>query len=122
MDSGVKELPGGFAGPVYFYLAPPGPPDRALYQHGPVCLAEGLRELGVPYFSNRPYWRTGPGGDDYLFQPDPAVGPGDCTVVVIDRCWFSSGGKVPPGLFRRGRKHLTVCLDLSDGHVTPAWR
>ncbi|MDP8236292.1 MAG: hypothetical protein P9M08_07895, partial [Candidatus Erginobacter occultus] len=42
--------------------------------------------------------------------------------VVIDRCWFSSGGKVPPGLFRRGRKHLTVCLDLSDGHVTPAWR
>ncbi len=121
-DRGGKELPDGWAGPVYFYLAPPGPPDRALYQHGPVCLAEGLQELGVPYFSNRPYWRTGPGGDDYLFRPAPDVGPGDCKVAVIDRCWFSSGGEIPPGLFPRRRKHLAVCLDLSDGHVTPAWR
>lgn len=118
----AEEPRSGFSGAVYFFLAPPGPPDRALYQHGAVCLAEGLRELGVPYYSNRPYWRNGEGSDEYLFRPDPEVGPEDCAAVVIERCWFSAGGDFPPRLFRRRRRYVTVCLDLSDGHVTPAWR
>ncbi len=121
-ETGGRKIPGGFTGPVYFHLAPPGPPDRAVYQHAAVCLAEGLGELGIPYFSNRDYWRTGRGENDYLFRKDPRVGQEDCRVAVIDRCWFSSGGKFPPRLVRPGRRHLAVCLDLSDGHVTPSWR
>ncbi len=109
-----------FSGAVYFYLFPQGPPDRAAYQHPLVCLAEGLRELGVSFYSNRDYWRESPDGP-FLFRHDPKVSRDDCSVVAIDQFWFCYGGRTPPGLFRRGRRYLTAYFDWADGHVTPSW-
>jgi hypothetical protein len=107
---------------VYFVLRAPGRPEATNYQHGSISLAEGLRELGIPFFSNIPYWQNAP-DSEFLFQSDPEVKPQDCDVVVLEHCWFDyvDAPRLPQCLLARRRAFRSVYLDLSDGFATRSW-
>jgi hypothetical protein len=111
---------------VYFYCFPPtlnGQGDYRsgyhYYQHGTVCLGEGLKTLGVKIFSNVNFWL--PSLDEsFLFTYDPNVAPDDCDIVVINDLWWQKRSQFARELFdverllRASRPHLTVFLNLSD--------
>ena len=106
---------------VYFYCCPYEKPDKAAYQHACVGLAEGLRELGVPVFSDTPYWRESLEPGACLFNPSPGVHPADCAAVVLNDRWFSYGREFPRELRPRKGGYALVYLDLEDGIVTRSW-
>src|SRR5882724_7252659 len=64
---------------VYFYCC--DEPDNL--QEDVIALAEGLRELGVPFFGNCDYWRQSLATDDFLIRHDPDVSHDDCDIVVV---------------------------------------
>jgi len=111
---------------VYFYCcAEPGN-----LQEDVISLAEGLRDLGVEYYSNCDYWLQSPRPNDYLFEHVPDVTPQDCDVVVISYTWpqwVSMNGfklrrqALPPDLFRKNRNYITVYMDNNDGYRTISW-
>lgn len=111
---------------VYFYCFPPtlnGKGDYSsgyhYYQHGTVCLGEGLKALGVEFYANVNFWLPSP-DEPFLFRYDPNVTPDDCDIVVINDSWwdnrfhFSNSLFDPDHLLRKSRPHKTVLLDLSD--------
>jgi hypothetical protein len=101
---------------IFFYCYPTGSPENAAYQAAIVCLAEGLEELGIPFYSNINHWRTSPDKDEYLFRHDPAIKPDDCTIVVFDGCWFTFGNSFPENLFHPKRTYTTVYFEqAADG-------
>ncbi|MBX3749533.1 MAG: hypothetical protein KF897_05555 [Opitutaceae bacterium] len=110
---------------IYFHCCPE--PDNL--QDDIIILAEGLQELGIPYFASHDYWRQSPAPGDYLFKATPEVSPDDCDVVVLPYTWFNwirLGHPVvrrefPPGLFKAGRQYRTVYMDTNDGHRTVSW-
>ena len=106
--------------PVYFFSLPTGPPDRSEYQYLAVCVAQGLRELGVDAVGNVDYWAPAPGAAP-LIRHDPDVRPDDCAAVVVSHVWPESGRPLPPEVHRRGRLYRTAYLDQADGAVTHAW-
>lgn len=106
--------------PVYFYVVPPGPPERAEYQSLAVSLAEGLQALGVPVVGDADYWQPDPARPP-LIRHDPDVRPEDCTAVVVSHVWPESGRPLPDVVGRRGGAVPTVYLDQADGAVTRAW-
>jgi hypothetical protein len=77
-----------------------------------IALAEGLRELEVPFHSNICYWNE---GGTSLFDVTPGMKPEDCDVVVTSD-EYEPFGTIPSGLFGSGRK--TVFVDSSDGWRT----
>ena len=96
-----------------------------------IALAEGLRALGVPYYSRCNYWRLSPERDEWLFTANPEVSPLDCDVVVYPCTyfyWISMGTfkllerPLPMELFQPGRRHQNVLFDFLDGHRTISWR
>ena len=112
---------------IYFYNS--GEPDNL--QDDIIALAEGLRALGVPYFSRCNYWRLHPERDDWLFTASPEVSPLDCDVVVYPCTyfyWIAMGTfklverPLPMELFQPGRRHRNVLFDFLDGHRTISWR
>jgi hypothetical protein len=107
---------------VFFYCSPSGTPDskKTGYQHGLVALAEGLKELGVPFYSNRIFWKPQIEESSYLFQCDPAVTPDDCSVVVIHTAWFTAGLPMPENLFHPKRHYITVYFE-SEADAKHAW-
>lgn len=107
---------------VYFYCYPEGPATKAGYQHTIVVLAEGLQELGVLFYSDTNYWRLKPAAETFLFNHTPDISPDDCDIVVLNNDWFDYDCYMPPQLFRRGRKYLTVYMDQSDGLVTRSYQ
>lgn len=107
--------------PFYFYCLPVGRPEDAAFQHAPLCLAEGLKQLGIPYHCNVNYWRTAPASDDYALNCAPEVQTDDCSVVVVGHEWLEAGKRLPENLFRRGRNYLTVYIDHADGAFTRTW-
>jgi len=42
---------------IFFYYVPQGTPEDTAYQHNIVCLGEGLKALGIPFYSNVNYWK-----------------------------------------------------------------
>lgn len=116
----------GFSGKIFFYcIRPEYPPGNnpGFYPHLFVCLAEGLKELGIEIYSNMNFWRTSSENEEYLFCHDPEIMPDDCAVVVIDQHWLHYSGKpFPDNLFHPKRKYTTVYLDNNDGFITPSWR
>jgi hypothetical protein len=110
----------------YFYCFPPtlnGHGDYCsgyhYYQHGTVCLGEGLKALGVEFYSNVNFWL--PSQDEpFLFRYDSNVTPDDCDVVVINDFWWQKRSEFPRALFdpehllRKERSNQVVFLDLSD--------
>ena len=81
------------------------------YQHSTICLAEGLRELGIKFYSNINYWKISPDREDYLFHNDPQVSPNDCSIVIMDNNWFIYGQSFPANLFHSKRKYITVYFE-----------
>lgn len=111
---------------IYFYCCP----EADNLQDDIIILAEGLRELGIPYYSSENYWRRSPEPDDYLFRKTPEVAPDDCDVVVLPYTWYNwimlrptrtLRRKTPEGLFHRGRRYRTVYMDTNDGLRTVSW-
>jgi hypothetical protein len=107
---------------VFFYCAPSGIPDskKTVYQHVLVALAEGLKELGVPFYANRDFWKPQIEENDYLFQLNSAVTPDDCSVVVIHTAWFTAGLPMPEDLFHHERRYITVYFE-SEADAKHAW-
>ena len=111
---------------VYFFCSN----DLGNLQEDVIALAEGFRELGVPYYSNCDYWLQSTAPNDYLFTHEPEVTHEDCDVVVISYTWpqwvrmktFDLVQKpLPTCLFRKGRKYITVYMDNHDGYRTISW-
>lgn len=98
-----------FSGSVFFYCC-----DRG-YEHLIVCLAEGLKDLGIPFYSNINYWRLSPEREEYLLCNDPSISPDDCSVVAVSYQWLAYKGALPENLFHAGREYITVYLDDMDG-------
>ena len=107
---------------VFFYCRPYESPERAGYEHALIILGEGLKELGVPFCSNVPYWRLAPDREEYLFNPDPGVDPCECDVVVFGSPWFGYGGQIPRELTTARRRGRMVYVDQADGLVTDSWK
>jgi hypothetical protein len=106
---------------IYFFCTTQGSPARAYFQSAAVALAQGLRVLRMPFFSNVQYWRISADEDDYLFNQTPSVHFTDCDVVVVEGQLVLRNGKLPEGLFAPSRKYVTVYLDRNDGIVTHSW-
>ena len=111
---------------VYFYVRN----DEGCLQEDVITLAEGLRELGIPFHANCNYWRETTEPGSWLFRHDPAVKPDDCDVVVVSYFYprftkmvtFETVQQpLPAGLFKQGRKYKTVFMDHFDGHRTISW-
>src|ERR1700730_17030520 len=99
-------------------------------QEDVVCLADGLRQLGIPFYGNCNYWQETPQDREFLIKYDPHVAFSDCDVVVVSHVWpFSVEGHtfkatarlLPAGLFRLGRNHKIVYMDHHDGYRTISW-
>lgn len=112
-----------FAEAVFFYCCPPSPPEseKAVYQHTIVCLAEGLKSLGIPFYSDRNFWRLAPDKEEYLFNHDPNVTSDDCAIVIMHTAWFTYGNPIPEGLFHSNRKYITVYFE-SEADAKYAWQ
>lgn len=112
---------------VYFYCS-----DEAFnFQEDVVSLAEGLRELGVPFHGNSDYWLQSTKPGDYLIRHDPEVGPEDCDVVIVSYAYtyfmrpktFDVVRRpVPEVVSKKGRHCFTVYCDNYDGHRTVSWQ
>jgi hypothetical protein len=111
---------------IYFYCCE----DNEIFQDDIIPLAEGLEELGIPYFARANYWRRSTGEDDYLFRHTPHVRPEDCDVVVVPSTWFRwwrvgdpavARRPFPDCIKKRGRNYLTVYVDFLDGNETVSW-
>jgi hypothetical protein len=105
----------------FFYCLAIDSAEKAFFLHESICLAEGLRELGIEFYSNINYWQTSLGEDDYLFKFDPTIMPEDCSVVIFDHHWFCNENPFPQEIFHKNRKYITVYLDWSDGNRTLGW-
>ncbi|MGF1491690.1 MAG: glycosyltransferase [Microcoleaceae cyanobacterium] len=95
--------------PIFFYCFSPDGSDS--YQHPIVCLAEGLKALGIEFYSNINYWQISADSEEYLFRHDPTIGPDDCSIVVMENNWFIHGKPFPDHLFHAKRKYRTVYFE-----------
>lgn len=112
---------------IYFHNS--DEPDNL--QDDIIGLAEGLRALGIPYYSRANYWRLHPTHEEWLFTADPAVSPLECDVVVYPCTYFRwvkmrtfelVERPLPVELFQAGRRHRNILFDFLDGHRTISWR
>jgi len=110
---------------IYFYCRN----DDGNLQEDILALAQGFRELGIPYHSSCDYWQESV-GERVLLRHDPDVTPDDCDVVVVSYTWpywirmktFDLVRRpLPDGLFKSGRRYATVYMDSHDGHRTVSW-
>lgn len=99
---------------ILFLNQPQGKPENACYQHGFVCLAEGLEALGVEFRGIVNYWKESC-QSDYLLQADSHPNFNDYSVVVIDDSWFLNHQTFPDHLWQNNRNYVTVYLDSADG-------
>ncbi|MBJ7326561.1 MAG: glycosyltransferase family 1 protein [Chthoniobacterales bacterium] len=111
---------------VYFYCSD----EPFNLQEDVVALAEGMEELGVSFHGNCNYWLKSTKPGDYLIKHDPAISPDECDAVVVSYAYpFFMRPKtfdvmrrpLPDGLFKKGRKYVTVYVDNHDGHKTLSW-
>ncbi|GEM_PF-450654 len=93
----------------FFYLC-----DKK-YSHLSICIAEGLKKLDIPFYSNINYWQITPQRNNYLFRHHPGITHRDCDVVVLDKNWTFSHQTFPEHLFSPDRTYITVYLDDLDG-------
>ena len=109
---------------VYFFCYPHGPPDRAGYEHEIVCLAEGLRQLGLPFSGNVDYWQEGNSPNDFLIRHDPRRSHRDADVVIFSSVLYDyeATALLPPDLLNPARRYRLLFIDASDGLWTPGFR
>lgn len=115
----LKPMITNFNEKIFFYCYPSsGNHIDTAFQHLIICIAEGLKELGIPFYSNIDYWQESPETDQYLFRHNPDVTPDDCSIVVLQHDWFCYGRGIPENLFHANRNYTTVYLDGQDGNKT----
>ena len=111
---------------VYFYVRN----DEGCLQEDVITLAEGLRELGIPFHANCNYWQETTEPGSWLFRHDPEVRPDECDVVVVSyffpkfiqsKTFKELKQPLPEGLFKKDRSYKTVFMDHFDGHRTISW-
>jgi hypothetical protein len=111
---------------IYFFCRE----EENCLQNDIVALAEGLDQLGIPFYARANYWRTSPASADFLFKHTPEVRPDDCDVLVFPYAWFTwylVGDREPRRrdfveyITRRHRSYRTVYLDHNDGYQTVSW-
>ncbi len=97
--------------PIFFYCS-----DNGL-AHLKICIAEGLKELGIPFYSNINYWRISDQSEETLFCNHPDIHPDDCSVVVLDKNWFVDDlpRTIPEPFLNPKRTFISVYLDDADG-------
>lgn len=97
--------------PIYFYCC------EKEFGHLKICIAEGLKELGIPFYSNINYWRISDQSEETLFCHNPDISPDDCSIVVMDKEWgiHHVPPSIPEPLLNPQRKFISVYLDDSDG-------
>ena len=120
-ESSETKLNLNFSGKIYFYCVSVESAEKAAYQHQFIVLAEGLKSLGIPFFSNKNYWQISSQTDEYLFGHDPEITPEDCSIVILDHEWFEFQDDFPENFFSSKRQYVTVYIDASDGIVTRSW-
>jgi len=104
---------------VFFYIHPKtSDPNKGYIMHLLICLAEGLREIGVEFYSNVNYWYELPDKEEYLFRHDPKITPDDCSIVVLQTDVYRAEKILPQNLFHPKRKYITAYLDCEDGDKT----
>jgi hypothetical protein len=105
---------------VFFFCSPVGPADNTGYEHQIVCLAEGLKEIGVSIYSNIDYWRE---NDDFLLKYDENVNYKDCDVVVYSSKFTGQEVQfgLPVTLYDSQRSYKLVYVDDEDGLITPGF-
>ncbi len=111
---------------VYFFCRN----EEGNLQEDVITLAEGLRELEIPFSGSCNYWRESVDSSDYLIRHDRDVTPDDCDLVVVSYTWpywirMSTFDLVrrplPDRLFHKNRRYKTVYMDNHDGHRTVSW-
>lgn len=111
---------------VYFYCCD----EPGNLQEDVIALAEGLREVGIPFFGNCNYWQESVNPADFLIRHDRNISPDDCDIVVVSYTWplwmqmgtFQTRRQpLPNGLFKPSRKYTTVYIDNHDGYRTVSW-
>jgi hypothetical protein len=111
---------------VYFYCSN----EPGNLQEDVIALAEGLSELGVSFHANCDYWLQSTKPGDYLFRHSLEVRPDDCDIVVVSYTWVQwvrmgdfklRRRPLPEGLFKPGRRYVTVAMDNHDGYRTVSW-
>jgi len=108
---------------IYFFCYPHGPAVRAGYEHEIVCIAEGLRQIGIPFSGNVDYWQEGNTPGDFLIRHDPDRHYQDADVVIFSSVTYDyeSTHFLPPDLFSPNRNYRLVFIDASDGLWTPGF-
>jgi len=106
---------------IYFFCLPQGSGQRPAYQYQSIVIAQGLKALGVRFFSNLDYWRPSPASTETLFKRDPNVSPSDCDAVLIPCQWDAYGQPFPSEILSRPRRFRTVYLDVNDGLFTTSF-
>jgi hypothetical protein len=111
---------------VFFYCSN----EPGNLQEDVIALAEGLSELGVPFHANCDYWLQSTRPGDFLFRHSADVRPDDCDIVVVSYTWVQwvrmgdfklRRRPLPGGLFKSGRRYVTVAMDNGDGYRTTSW-
>jgi len=105
---------------VYFYCLPPKAPEDMPYPHDLVCLAEGLKELGVAIYGHSNAWWLSAKDNSFLFSRNPDINPEDCSILVFNSSWVRRN-KFPTELFHNQRKYITVYMDSDVGKQTSSW-
>ena len=97
--------------PIYFYCC------EKEFGHLKICIAEGLKELGIPFYSNMNYWRISDQSEETLFCHNPDITPDDCSIVVMDKEWgiHHVPAYIPQPLLNPQRQFISIYLDDSDG-------
>ncbi|MBE9098536.1 hypothetical protein [Vacuolonema iberomarrocanum] len=123
VDDSIESLRADFSNGIYFYCNPFTSPDQTHYPHNPVCLAEGLRQLGIPVYSNVDAWQVSANDPTYLFRHEPDLKPSQCSAIVLDQGWIDvAKNEIPSDVFEPDRSYATVYIDGSDGAITTSWR
>ncbi|MFN8395938.1 MAG: hypothetical protein U0176_14975 [Bacteroidia bacterium] len=96
---------------IYFFVQPI---ETEGYQHNAIGMAQGLRELGIPFHASCDYWREADG--NILFKHDPAFDPKDADILILTEQYITYGGhKFPEAFFNSPGKK--VFIHTGDGMV-----
>ena len=105
-DQFIQELRG--KGIYFLFPRPPGTP------HLSICIAEGLEELGIPFFAdNDVYAKPYDPNNAYLFR-HATCQPADAAVVVADIAVGANIDNSPVLNFLRALNQRTAILCMSD--------
>lgn len=96
---------------VYFFVLPI---EKMGYQHNAIGMAQGLRELGIPFYASADYWHEADG--NLLLRHTPDFDPQEADIVILTEQYITYGsGNFPKPFFAsRGKK---VFLHTGDGMV-----